>query len=113
MHISKPILFLLIAAAVGCQSAHVAKPLPQKMFANDADAQMDFWHALATEKLTSNDEAFHGLLLYLDGKDDSKDYAGRVSTLRSRGLLPKDFNRPSDEAVTRGTLSVALCKILQ
>jgi hypothetical protein len=114
MHIGKSILFSLLAASVvGCQSAHVTHSLPQKTFANDADAQMDFWHGLATEKLTSNDEAFHGLLLYLDGKDDAKDYAGRVSALKSRGLLDKKFDRPSDEAVTRGALSVALCKILQ
>src|SRR5689334_20102419 len=95
------------AALAGCQSAHVAKPLPEKLFNSDASAQMDFWHELAAQKLTSNDEAFHGLLLYLDGKDDAKDYAGRVATLKSRKMLPADFGRPADEAVTRGTLSVA------
>ena len=45
-----------------------------------ADAQIDFWHELADEPVTTNDDAFHGLLLYVDGKDDSADYAGRVAT---------------------------------
>jgi hypothetical protein len=112
MPITKPILFTLLAAMVGCQSAHETHPLPQKLYGNDADAQMDFWHELAGRHLTDNDEAFHALLLYLDGKDDSKDYAGRVATLRSRNMLPKNFDRPADEAVTRGTLAVALCQIL-
>jgi hypothetical protein len=114
MRTNSTIVVMLIAAAVcGCQSAHETKPMPQKMFSSEPDAQMDFWHELAGRKLTSNDEAFHGLLLYLDGKDDAKDYAGRVAALKSRGMLPKGFDRPSDEAVTRGTLSVSLCKILQ
>ena len=62
--------------------------------------------------MTSNDDAFHGLLLFLDGDDPAADYAGRVRTLQSRGLLPKSFNQPAEQAVQRGTLAVALVKAL-
>src|SRR5947208_3511431 len=78
----------------GCQSVHVAKTLPPKLYASDADTQMEFWHSLAGLKVTSNDEAFHGLLLYLDQKDSTNGYADRVKLLKSRQLLPADFDRP-------------------
>ena len=62
--------------------------------------------------MTCNDDAFHGLLLYLDGEDTAADYAGRVGTLKSRKLLPADFSRPANEAVQRGTLAVAITQAL-
>ena len=82
------------------------------MFSNEPDAQMDFWHALAQQKVTDNDEAFHGLLLFLDASDPNPDYASRVKALEGRRLLPADFADPADQAVTRGVLAVALVKAL-
>jgi hypothetical protein len=81
--------------------------------ASDADSQIEFWHALTEQPICSNDAAFHGLLLYLENKDDSTDYVGRVATLKSRGMLPSGFNQPADAAIQRGTLAVALCRALQ
>jgi hypothetical protein len=63
--------------------------------------------------VTSNDEAFHGLLLYADGQDPANDYAGRVKTLKSRKMLPANFDRPADQAVERGPLAVAICRALE
>jgi hypothetical protein len=101
---------LLVLITSGCKSATVAEPLTGK-YASD-DAQLDFWHELATRPVTCNDEAFHGLLLYIDGTDPNPDYAARVSTLKSRKLLPAGFNRPANEAVKRGTLAVAIAHAL-
>lgn len=111
------LLLCLMAAAYcllpGCKSAKVAEPLTAKLAADDPDTQMEFWHSLGSQSLTSNDEAFHGLLLYLDNADPAKDYAGRVQSLKDRGLLDKSFNQPADQAVQRGTLAVALCRALK
>src|SRR5439155_1467758 len=85
--------FLL--ACAGCHSAKVAEPLTAKLGGNDPDAQMEFWHTLATRNLTSNDEAFHGLLLYIDGQDPATAYNGRVNALKSRALLDASFNQPA------------------
>src|SRR4051812_29461850 len=98
---------------VGCASAKVAQPLTAKLGGNDPDAQMEFWHTLANQPLTSNDEAFHGLLLYLDNQDPAADYAGRVQTLKDRGLLDRTFDQPADQAVQRGTLAQALVRALK
>ena len=102
-------LFALFAAFAlsGCTTLTVTEPLTQKHGGGDADAQMEFWHALYESKLTSNDEAFHGFLLFIDGKDESADYAARVQSLKSRGLLAADFAGESNAAATRGDLEAA------
>ena len=108
-----PALLGLAAALVGCQTAQLTGPLAPKLAGNDTDSQMAFWHTMALRSTVSNDEALHGLLLYLDGKDDAGDYAQRVEQLKLRGLLKAGFDRPAAEAVSRGTLATALVGALQ
>ena len=107
-----PLLFLVVLLA-GCQAARVQEPLTRTLAGDDADAQLEFWHQLETRPITCNDEAFHGLILYLDQSDPNADYVSRVDALKSRGLLPRGFNRPADEAVSRGTLAVAISNALK
>jgi hypothetical protein len=97
----------------GCQTAHVSEPLTHTITGDDADAQLEFWHQLETRSVTCNDDAFHGLILYLDQSDPNTDYVSRVSALKSRGLLPADFNRAGEEAISRGTLAVAISNALK
>jgi hypothetical protein len=104
------VLMLLVA---GCHSAKVAQPLTGKLAGNDPDSQLEFWHTLATRPVTSNDEAFHGLLLYADGNDPANDYQGRVAILKQRKMLPQKFDRPADEAVQRGPLALAIVRLLK
>lgn len=110
-------LLILAASALSlsaCANPPIAgEPVAVKHGGADADAQLEFWHALQERKLTSNDDAFHGMLLYLDGKDEATDYAGRVATLKARGMLGDGFDRPADEAVTRGTLAVIVAQGLK
>ncbi len=105
-------MLVMLCLASGCHTAQVAEPLTQKLGASDPNTQMEFWQQLADRPVTCNDEAFHGLLLYLDGKDDNADYAARVSAMKSRGLLPANFDRPATESVTRGNLAIAIAKAL-
>lgn len=103
----------VLVAVGGCKTPRVDKPLTATLAKDDIETQMEFWHRLGEQPMTSNDDAFHGLLLYLDGKDASANYDERVSALKSRNLLLKGFNRPGDEALRRGTLAVPLLKITQ
>jgi hypothetical protein len=116
---SKPFLFhaalavaCLFAGSTGCRTAAVPDSLLPTFGGNDATAQLDYWHELAVKPLISNDEALHGLLLYLDDADAATSYDQRVTTLKSRHLLPANFNQPADQALTRGTLAVPIAKIL-
>lgn len=112
MRFERITLWALLVLLLGCQSARVSEPLTSRLAGSDPQTQLDFWHELADRPLTCNDEAFHGLLLYLDGQDSAADYAGRVQLLKSRGLLPARFDRTAEQAVTRGTLAVAIAKAL-
>src|SRR3954470_24302214 len=106
-------LLIGLVFVAGCHTAKVAQPLTGKLAGNDPDSQLEFWHTLATRPVTSNDEAFHGLLLYADGQDPDNDYASRVKTLKSRKMLANNFDRPADQAVERGPLAMAICRALE
>jgi hypothetical protein len=115
-----PVAGLLLAlAGAGCQSSSVRVPVAIKAgpttvaASNTPAAQIEFWHTLNDQKLASNDDAFHGLLLYFDGKDESPDYAARVRTLKTRGWLANNFNEAGDRAVHRGTVAQALVTALK
>ena len=97
----------------GCHTAKIAEPMTKEQAGNDPDVQLDFWHNLAEHPVTSNDEAFHGVLLYLDQNDPAEDYNGRVALLKSRKLLPDNFDKPAEEAITRGTLAIILVRALE
>jgi hypothetical protein len=74
--------------------------------------QLEFWHTLTEHAVITNDDALHALLLYLDGRDESADYEGRVRALRQRGLLHAGFDGPPGQAFRRGTLAVALVRAI-
>jgi hypothetical protein len=98
----------------GCQVAHdMQPPMPAKLLGPAVDDQMEFWHTLAGRKLATNDQAFHGLLLYFDSADPAHSYEERVKLLKSRHWLADDFSGGADEAVTRGTVAVVLVRELR
>src|SRR3954451_11126346 len=109
---SNPSVYLVLGVAVlwlgGCHAttSPVAQPLAPELSKSDPDAQVEFWHALPDRKAVSNDEAFHGLLLFADSDDKSADYAGRVEALKQRRMLPGDFSGAAGAPVRRGTVAV-------
>ena len=48
-----------------------------------------------------------------ENEDPVQTYEARVEVLKSRGMLPLNFDRPADDAVHRGNLAVAICRILE
>jgi hypothetical protein len=102
----------LLGGAAGCQPTRVTEPVTARHGGADADEQMEFWHTLADQPVTSNDDAFHGLLLYVDQQDPSNTYEERVAAMKGRGMLSANFDEPADQAVSRGTLSVAIAKAI-
>jgi hypothetical protein len=102
-------IFLL----AGCQRPHVDQPMTQSLPPDPIAGQLEFWHGMENRPVTCNDEAFHGLLLFVKGDDDSKGYDERVAALKSMNLLSKGFNAPGQEAVQRGTVASALVRVLK
>jgi hypothetical protein len=106
-------LVITLFLATGCQSPRVQQSLTATLPAEPVAAQLEFWHGLEARPITCNDEAFHGLLIFVHGQDDSKDYDARVADLKSLHLLAVSFNRPAEEAVKRGTVASALVQALK
>src|SRR5438552_9511592 len=106
-------LGVLFVTLTGCAAPRAGKALSPAMASSEPDAQLEFWHTLADEPIASNDAAFHGLLLYVDGKDDAKNYAARVAALKARKMLPGGFAEPAEAGVRRGTLAVAILKVVE
>src|SRR5678816_138705 len=77
-------LAVVLLCVIGCHTPRAGKTVDPKHAGSDPGAQIDFWHTLTSEPVASNDQAFHGLLLYADGKDDSADYIARLHTLKTR-----------------------------
>lgn len=102
-----------LIALGGCQAKMVQQTAVSAHAGNSPDEQLEFWHSLNDLPMASNDDAFHAVLLYVDGTDASTDYAGRLAALKGRGMLPADFNEPANQSISRGTLAVALVKALQ
>ncbi len=101
----------LAVMACGCQTARVGQPLTANLGGPDPAQRGEFWYQLSRVPLTSNDDAMHALLLYADGTAPAT-YEQRVAALRERGMLPRGFDGAADEAVARGTLAVAVAKML-
>lgn len=109
------LLCVALVALSGCRSTSTtprSQPLAPELAGADPDAQVEFWHTLPERKAVSNDEAFHALLLFVDGEDKAADYAGRVESLKQRGMLPSGFSGEAGAPVRRGTVAVALAKTL-
>ena len=105
--------FTALCVCCGCQSPRVPNPLTTTSGGNAPDQQIAFWHDLSHRSITCNDEAFHGLLLFLYQTDPAPDYAARVKLMHERKLLPDKFDRPADESVDRGTLAVAITRSMR
>jgi hypothetical protein len=106
------VLFLGTASGA-CRTSTAAVPLAPEMSGSEPEAQMEFWHALPQRRVASNDEAFHALLLFVDGADPAGSFDDRVRAMRDRNMLPRTFNGTAGEAVKRGTLAVALARALE
>jgi hypothetical protein len=63
------------------------------------------------EDATEND-AFRGLLLLLDGEDNLADFEQRVNTLRERGLVDNTWSFRADRPIARGKLAYMLYQAL-
>lgn len=106
-------LFTVVALLSGCAPVTVEKPLVATLGGVEPEKQMEFWHTLAEQPVTSNDDAFHALLIFVDGEDASPDYAARVAKLKEKKLLRDSFNQPANQAADRGTYAVALSRALK
>lgn len=106
-------LAVLLVCGAGCAADRRGAALAAELAGNDEDSQVNYWLAVTDRPVVSYDEAFHGLLLFADGRDESPDYASRVAALKQRRMLPNWFNELPEAPARRGVLAVAIAEILE
>lgn len=103
----------MLTANVGCESTQRASPLVTDYDPADVDGQLDFWHGLAEEPVTTNSDAMHGLIEMANQTDPFTTYQERLDWLKEAGYLDASFDEPADQAVRRGTVAQVVCRILK
>jgi len=106
-------LAVAVAGLAGCETTRRASPLVTDYDEQNAQAELDFWHGLADQPVTTNNDAFHGLIEFDQGADANRSYEERVAWLTEQGYLDRGFTGEADEAVNRGTVAQILARMLE
>jgi len=104
---------MLLAGLAGCQATRHASPLVTEYDQASVEAELDFWHGLAEQPLTTNNDAMHGLIELANDRDPNTSYADRLAWLKQRDLLAEGFDQPADRVVSCGTVAQVLANILE
>ncbi len=75
-----------------------------------ADANLDFWQAMETQRVVTNNDALHGLFLLVDDGDPAAGYEERLAAAQQRGWIKQ--SPPANESARMGTIAVAACEYL-
>lgn len=112
---SLPLMAVLVTCATGCSFERTRLADSAVTQHPTASATLDFWDALATQSITTNDDALHALILFQDGDDGLlATYDERVDRARALGWIPATGTAPPpDESATVGMLATAGCHILK
>ncbi|MDP7030218.1 MAG: hypothetical protein QF733_08360 [Phycisphaerales bacterium] len=105
---------VLCAAALsaGCGlSTRTTLDTPAAAAFPEADDSLDFWDALETQPVTTNDDALHGLLLLAGREPHADGWDARIQAAREAGWLT-ETPPPATESAQMGFIAVCVCHIL-
>ena len=108
-----PLMILLLASAgmVGCARTMLESSAVDDWPGNEAE--LEYLEALETQRVVTNHDALHGLLLLADGADPHETYEQRLADARQRGWLAPDASPEANESAAIGMMAVAVCEILE
>lgn len=76
------------------------------------EAELEYLEALESQRVVTNHDALHGLLLLADGADSHETYEQRLADARQRGWLAPDATPEANESAAIGMMAMAACEIL-
>lgn len=104
---------LLAAMLAGCETG-TPGAAPWQNMTPEPDGQYsdaEYFHYLTTRvQVIGQNDAYRGILIWLDGKDDSKHFGQRVEKLESRGLAQPGWVHDPIAPITRARLAAIICK---
>ncbi len=99
---------LAAVLATGCARTTVESAAATDYDRADIVQSVEFWHTLPSRSAVTNDEGFHGLILFADENDPNDTYEQRVDYFKALGWLDESFDEPANLAMQRGTLAKLL-----
>lgn len=98
------IAIVLTAGAVlgGCGGGAIVS---QSNSLGPTDDSAQLLDVVSAQPTVSEDQALQGILLMLDGRDDTMNFHARVAQLRSRGIAASSWDFSQARPLTRGRLA--------
>ncbi len=95
-------LGLLLAAAVGCSNGTIQQG-DAKLPADESSA--GYIDRMSSQLTVSENDAMRGVLMLLEGNDQTETFQQRVETLRTRELIADTWDLQADTPITKGKLA--------
>ena len=115
---SVAVLMMVGVMVAGCTPAGVKmakvgafEDLPEAEGEVDSDAQ--FLFELAEKKQCTSDDAYRGMLYFLDKSDTSKDFQERTARLVMHGVVDKKWKHNPSEVVNTGKVAYMFARALE
>ena len=107
---------MLVANLAGCTPAGVKgvrafEDLPPAEGEVASDAE--FFYTLTNKPLCSTDDAYQGILYFVDGKDTSGDFKERVARVQMHGLVKKSWKHNPQAPITKGKVAYMFARALE
>lgn len=65
---------------------------------------------MSRQPSVAENDALGGILMLLDGKDDTRTFGQRVDVLEQRGIVGPSWSHKASRALTRGRLAYMICQ---
>ena len=83
-------------------------PAAQAELASDAE----FLFELSEKKYCTTDDAYRGMLYFIDGEDTSGNFQERTARLAMRGVVHKNWTHRANATITNGRVAYMLVRVL-
>lgn len=107
-----PLAILLLASAgmTGCARTVLDSSAVDEWSGDGAE--LDYWEHLESQRVVTNHDALHGLLMLADGADPHETYEQRLADARERAWIAGDAAPGANESAAIGMMAVAACDVL-
>jgi hypothetical protein len=101
---------LLVVALAGCSTGTISEgqaTLPAE------ESSAGYVDRLSSQPTVTQNDAFRGALLLLDGEDQAESFKQRVETLRDREMIDQSWDVKASAPITRGQLAYMIYQVTE
>ncbi|MCE5325337.1 MAG: hypothetical protein LLG01_02875 [Planctomycetaceae bacterium] len=98
---------VVAAACAGCQSPDRIAAAANLPPGEDSAAFLD---RMSSQPAVSENDAFRGMLMVIEGQDKTADFRQRADALIARGVVSRQWDLDATRPLTRGQLAYMVCQ---